>query len=286
MASNRNSVLIMRVLNFLAMLGIILATVIPKGKLPANANDTWVTPPGWAFSIWGLIYTALCIWVLYQLLPSSYTSETINDGIGYLFLVNAAINITWDFVSRVEHNDAAFYASLVLVWANLANLIPINYRFSKIPVSSFTEYILTRLGFNLYLGWIVLASYICVFLAFGLYSEPQYEAISAVGLVFAALTEIGMGAFLKTPIPPAVGCYGLAAIASKHPDVPAIFYTAIVFAVWCGLSFFAILYYMLRPTYSHVVLDEETESLEAPGLRKSFFDRMLGPKKGDWMSMQ
>lgn len=45
------------------------------------------TPAGFTFSIWGVIYVALLLFVIYQALPSQRNNETI-AGISRLFQIN------------------------------------------------------------------------------------------------------------------------------------------------------------------------------------------------------
>ena len=53
--------------------GLAGSTTIIGGKLTADisdANPTFITPAGYVFSIWGVIYILLGAFVIYQVLPS------------------------------------------------------------------------------------------------------------------------------------------------------------------------------------------------------------------------
>jgi benzodiazapine receptor len=74
----KNSVLL-KVSNILAFIFTIIvnslagSTTLIGGKVTAeisDANFTLITPAGYTFSIWGIIYTLLGIFVIYQALPS------------------------------------------------------------------------------------------------------------------------------------------------------------------------------------------------------------------------
>ncbi|MEM1587062.1 MAG: hypothetical protein QXX99_06500 [Candidatus Bathyarchaeia archaeon] len=58
--------------------GLAGSTTIIGGKNTAqisDANPTLITPAGYVFSIWGIIYILLAIFVFYQALPSPQAKE-------------------------------------------------------------------------------------------------------------------------------------------------------------------------------------------------------------------
>jgi hypothetical protein len=71
-----------------------------------DVTDYWnlpVDPDGWAFSIWGLIYTLLGFFTFYQMVPSEWieylggkrNDELIFIWINYVFILNLLINAAW-----------------------------------------------------------------------------------------------------------------------------------------------------------------------------------------------
>jgi benzodiazapine receptor len=76
------------------------STTLIGGKVTAeisDANFTLITPAGYVFSIWGIIYILLGIFVVYQALPSQKTNDYQNK-IGWLFVLSSIINIAWLFL--------------------------------------------------------------------------------------------------------------------------------------------------------------------------------------------
>ncbi len=74
------------------------------GQLTAtvsDANPTLITPAGYVFSIWGIIYLLLGIFVVYQALPSQQGKE-YQEKIGWLFILSSLINIGWLFLGNLS----------------------------------------------------------------------------------------------------------------------------------------------------------------------------------------
>ncbi|MEM4497448.1 MAG: tryptophan-rich sensory protein [Nitrososphaerota archaeon] len=86
--------------------GLAGGTTIIGGKTTAqisDANPTLITPAGYTFSIWGVIYILLGVFVLYQALPTQQSREYV-DRIGYLFSISNSLNVLWIFLWQFEHS--------------------------------------------------------------------------------------------------------------------------------------------------------------------------------------
>jgi benzodiazapine receptor len=120
----------------------------------SDANSTLITPAGYVFSIWGIIYLLLGIFVVYQALPSQQGKE-YQKKIGWLFVLSSLINIGWLFLWQFEYLSL----SVVLMFLLLATLISIYLRLGigKSRVS-LRERLAVQLPFSVYLGWITVAS--------------------------------------------------------------------------------------------------------------------------------
>jgi hypothetical protein len=120
----------------------------------SNNNPTLITPAGYVFSIWGIIYILLGAFVVYQALPRERGRE-YHGKIGWLFVLSSLINIAWIFVWQFE----SLILSVVLIFALLLSLIAIYLRLnigrSKVRTS---ERLAVHLPFSVYLGWITIAS--------------------------------------------------------------------------------------------------------------------------------
>jgi hypothetical protein len=205
---------------------------LQTGEISAK-YETYITPAGYAFSIWGLIYFFLAWWGVYQLLPSTKQSQPINAGIGHIFLVNAVANVAWIFVWQYE----LIYLSLIIMLVILYTLALIYFNSQDFtPAASYVEYLSTQLGFRLYLGWIIAASIVNLYCASTNIVDPKFISAGVVGLVIGLLIEGGAGAYNLDPVLPGVGCWAITAIAIKQKAVPQVYSAAVVCAGLLGVE--------------------------------------------------
>jgi len=120
----------------------------------SNAYSTLITPAGYVFAIWGVIYILLGIFVVYQALPSQKGKDYLNR-ISWLFILSSIVNIAWLFVWQYE----SLSLSVLLIFALLVTLIAIYVRLG-IGKSNviLREKLAVHLPFSVYLGWITVAS--------------------------------------------------------------------------------------------------------------------------------
>jgi translocator protein len=178
--------------NILALGAVILVNYLANA-LPLNGNTTGalsakfnvlITPAGYVFSIWGLIYTLLSIWVIYQAMPKQI-NQTVFKKIGFWFVVNCILNCLWIFVWHYEK----LLLSLIVMIGLLLSLIII---YSKIQSDEKRpRYVL--FPFSIYLGWVSAATIINTSVVlkysgwngFGLSSETWTITMLIVGSVLA-----------------------------------------------------------------------------------------------------
>lgn len=98
----------------------------PTGNV-SNRNPTDITPAGWTFSTWGIIYTWQGLWILYSIvsifLRTDYGRLYLEPPVFTIFYfvfiyINYALNITWLFVWDKEYFSASF-AVLALLTISL-----------------------------------------------------------------------------------------------------------------------------------------------------------------------
>jgi hypothetical protein len=117
------------VVAFIAMVavnGLAGSTTLIGGQATADvsdANQTLITPAGYTFAIWGIIYFLLALYVAYQALPSK-RSEPFQGRIGWLFVLSSVMNILWLFAWQYEYLEI----SVLLMFILLASLITIYLR--------------------------------------------------------------------------------------------------------------------------------------------------------------
>jgi len=162
----KSRLLTLSILNLIGFLGTIvvngLANALPlnnqtTGELSDKYPNLFV-PAGLTFSIWGVIYILLAIFVIYGLIISikNNTQKTaFIKNIGILFFISSLANIGWIFAWHYE----ILPLSLVLMLVILGSLITIylRLRIGKSD-STLSEKYLVHLPFSVYLGWITIAT--------------------------------------------------------------------------------------------------------------------------------
>lgn len=111
-------------------------------------------PAGYVFAIWGVIYTGLTAYVIYQARPSKNDSGVVNR-IGWWFVASSVANITWLFLFLFD----LVWLSLVAMLGILFVLITIyvNLGIGTRPVTRAEKW-LVHVPFSTYLGWISVAT--------------------------------------------------------------------------------------------------------------------------------
>jgi benzodiazapine receptor len=137
--------------------GLAGSTTIIGGKNTAQISDvypTLITPAGYVFAIWGVIYVLLGVFVVFQLLFRQKEKD-YQKKIGWLFILNSLFNIVWLFLWQFEY----LVLSVVIMFLLMASLIAIYLRLNigKSAVS-LREKLAVHMPFSVYLGWITIAS--------------------------------------------------------------------------------------------------------------------------------
>ena len=163
---NKSRLLFLSILNVLGFLGVVivnaLAVTLPlNNKTTGELSDQYpnlFVPAGLTFSIWGVIYILLAIFVIYGLVVAirkDSEKSSFIENIGILFLISCLANIGWIFAWHYE----ILALSLVLMLILLGSLITIylRLRIGKSD-STRTEKYVVHLPFSIYLGWITIAT--------------------------------------------------------------------------------------------------------------------------------
>ncbi|PID29983.1 tryptophan-rich sensory protein [Candidatus Saccharibacteria bacterium] len=153
---------------------------------------TMITPAGFTFSIWGVIYTLLGVSLLVML--AKHTQKVYQkqiERISVLFWLSCAINMIW----IVAFSCQFIGLSAILIVALLASVFCIIRRLADLHPGAET---VATLGFGLYGGWLAIASVVnfCAFLVsqnFQFWGEEQlfYTILLAIFIVGAtSLTNV------------------------------------------------------------------------------------------------
>jgi benzodiazapine receptor len=133
-----------------------LANALPiNGITSGSVSDrypTFVTPAGYVFAIWGVIYVLLAVFVGWQALPAQRDDPRMQR-LGFAFAASCLCNAAWLFAWH--HLQIALAWALIV--ALLASLIAC-YERLRGPVGSRIEWLAVRLPFSVYLGWVAVAT--------------------------------------------------------------------------------------------------------------------------------
>ena len=137
-----------------------LSTALPLGGMtPGQLSDLYpnlFVPAGLTFSIWGVIYILLGIYVVYGLVVSVKKSgHSFMEKIGFLFLLSCAANAGWIFAWQYRVVPLSLACMAVL----LASLIMMYLRLGVGRSEAGTaEKFLVHMPVSVYLGWISIAT--------------------------------------------------------------------------------------------------------------------------------
>ena len=202
-----------------------------NGVTPAAISDkypTVLTPAGYAFSIWTLIYIGLIAFSVYQLLLKNLVRFR---SIRSLYVVSCVLNCAWIYF---WHQDQIAIC-LVIILTLLATLILILVRFSREGAAAGA--LLTKIPFGIYAGWVTAASLVnfVVFLNYvGVsFGTGTWSAIGAAMIMLAATVAVVVRWRLKNYIFPMSIAWAATAIAVKQSGNTAIVVAAAICVIIC-----------------------------------------------------
>ncbi|MDZ7672150.1 MAG: hypothetical protein U5K53_04865 [Halanaerobiales bacterium] len=159
----------LKVFKFLNLVSLVLVLFINflANYLPINGYNTGelsdvypnlFVPAGITFSIWGLIYLFLTIFIVFQFIPMGKNEEIKNNiiqKIGYLFFFSSIANAGWILAWHYLY----IFLSLLVMISLLLILIKI-YNNLNIGIKEYNKKIYTIfiMPFSVYLGWITVAT--------------------------------------------------------------------------------------------------------------------------------
>jgi hypothetical protein len=170
----------------LAINGLAGGTTLIGGRNTAQVSNLYpslITPPGYTFAIWGVIYLLLLLYIIFQALPSQRNAFFQRE-VGYLFAISCGLNVAWLFLWQ---NDL-IPLSLVLIVLLLVSLGMIYFRLNADNDGrSLKEMLFVNLGFSAYFAWICIATIadaaaLLVFLGFA-GSGPGAAAMTVIAAI-------------------------------------------------------------------------------------------------------
>lgn len=237
----RTLTVVLNILSLVAALVInYLAVNLPLNNLTpkeiSDSFDIYFVPAAYAFSIWSLIYVGLLAFAIYQALPAQRENMTLAK-IDSWFLLSNIANSLW----LVCFHYQRFALALLVMAILLYSLIKIHLILDiGIRVTNSAWRWLVEIPFNIYFGWITVASISNAsqvldyynWNGFGIAPEIWFVIMVTLVVIISALMSFQRRVFTYT----LVIIWALVGIAVKFPGVPMVSYTA-----WSGAIMVAVL---------------------------------------------
>ena len=212
----------MIVFNGLAALGRI------NGVTPEVISDrypTILTPAGYAFSIWSLIYLGMIAFSVYQFLGVNLVRFR---AVRSLYIFSCLLNCGWIYFWHREQIGSC----LVFIFALLATLIVMLILFNRTRVQNGSLF--TKVPFGIYAGWVTAASLVnfAIFLKYEdvKFSTSVWSLLGVLLILFAAAMAVVVRLKLRNYLYPLAIAWALTAIAVKQGG-----HTSIVVAAAAGV---------------------------------------------------
>lgn len=198
--------------------------------LPSEISSrypTVLTPAGYAFSIWSLIYLGITAFSIFQALPSQL--ERFRR-VRTLYIASCVLNCAWIYFWH--NNQIAICFAIILLL--LATLISILFRIGCMTVR---ETWLVQAPLGIYAGWVTVASIanfaiMLVFLEVRMSLTTQ-NILAVILILCAAIIAVAVRVKLQNFFYPLAVAWGVTAIAVKQSGNTAIVVAAAAAVVVC-----------------------------------------------------
>jgi uncharacterized membrane protein len=197
----------------------------------SDRYSTLVTPAGYAFSIWSLIYLGLVAFSIYQLLPANIGRFRAFRS---LYIFTCALNCGWLYFWHADQIVICF----VIIVALCLTLLAINYLIRE-PESLADSWI-AKAPFSLYFGWVTAATFVN-FAIMLKYLRVEMSPGAETGLAVALILLLGVIAVivrlrLTNYFYPLAVAWALTAIAVKQSGRTAIVVACAAGVVACLIA--------------------------------------------------
>ncbi|MEL7145476.1 MAG: tryptophan-rich sensory protein [Bacteroidota bacterium] len=209
--------------------------------------DNLFTPASFAFSIWGIIFLAMAVFAIYQVVDTFFLKKNQDAylQIGYRFLVANVCNCTWVFVWLSEYTGLSVLVMLIMLVSLLSIILQVDRR---MVFSSASRNLLIWVPIMIYAGWINVAmvANVSAYLSKlgwdgGFLSEIQWAIILILTATLLNLAVLFKKGYWQFAI---VGIWALFAIYSRH--AASLSQIATVAALGAGAIFLSIVFLQVK----------------------------------------
>lgn len=216
-----------------------LGAVLPGARSVSDVSATYetvITPAGYAFAIWGVIFALCLAWAVYQALPGQLSRE-VHRRVGWPLATAFGANAAWELVFPQEGRWLLVAQVLIVVTVVSAALALGRL---QDPEPTGLARVLPTTAASLLLGWVTIATVANVAIT-GVYlgapvGSGLAEAAGIVALVAAAAIVLDVSMRLRTAAGPFALAAGWGVLAVARND-PAF---AVGAAAWFALAVIAV----------------------------------------------
>lgn len=215
--------LLVLIFNWLAATGHLFDT---RPDEISDRFQTIVTPAGYAFSIWSLIYLGIVIFSFVQF------KRPIPNAVRTLYLTSCLLNCIWIYCWHSVNIIGSFFVILLLC----LNLFAINLKIRDLEGTP--EKLFVRGTFGLYGGWVTAATLVnfAVLLTYLGIPKDQQVTVGVFLILLSAVLGVVFAIKLRNHIFPVAIAWALTAIAVKQSGATLIVSAAAVGVVACLIA--------------------------------------------------
>ncbi|WP_380168790.1 TspO/MBR family protein [Jannaschia sp. R86511] len=212
-----------------------LGAALPGARSVAEVSDTFatvVTPAGYAFAIWGVIFALCLAYAVYQALPAQHGRQ-VHRRVGWPLAVAFGANAVWEVVFPQEGVWLLVANGLILVTVTATALALGRL---QDPEPTGVDRVLPTVAASLLLGWVTIATVANVAISGVHLGAPTGTALASgagiVALVAAAAVVLDVSLRLRVAAGPfaAAAGWGVLAVALNEPPTP------VRLAAWFALA--------------------------------------------------
>ncbi len=208
------------IFNYLAAVGY-LGGVAPN--FISDKYPTHITPAGYAFTIWSLIYLDLIAFSIYQALPKN--TEKFSN-LRTIYILSCAANCAWLYFWHQE----MVVVCVAVIFLLLATLAFINIKLKT--TETLADFWLVKFPFGLYFGWVTTAAILNAAIALVYLNFQTTDSIAVISGAVLVLTATVLGVVIRFKLNnvfyPLAIAWALTAIAIKQSGQTLIVTVAVI----------------------------------------------------------
>ena len=173
------------------IINVVITFLVGNGIPGTQSNEvlsakyqTLVTPVGWAFSIWAIIFGSQLVFTITQIRPRFRGHALVQDGVGYNYVGVCLAQATWGLVFGFELINLSV-AFMLLILCFLVRIVMNQGKVDRDDAHVNRDFFLFVFPFRIHCAWIVAASLVNINLVL------VKNAASATAQLYTALASLG-----------------------------------------------------------------------------------------------